>query len=104
LTKIFYHKLTRQGIIVEDDEPISNWSEYQETEPPITQYELDEMSKNYRKQRDNELKRTDFMMLPDMNPDQDLIDYRQSLRDATSHPNWPLETPDIVFRGDVLND
>lgn len=104
MVKIFYHRQTRQGINVEDDEPISNWPDYQETQPPITQHELDEMAKNYRKQRDNELKRTDFMMLSDMNPTQDLIDYRQSLRDAPNHPNWPLEVPNIIFRGNILDD
>jgi len=104
VTKIFYHKLTRYGINVEDDELINNWPEYVETEPPITQYELDEMAKLYRKQRDNELKRTDALMISDRTPDQDLIDYRQSLRDAPDHPDWPLSTPNIDFRGQVLHD
>jgi len=31
-----------------------------------------------------------------MNPPQELLDYRQALRDVTEYEGWPLEWPNIV--------
>ncbi len=60
-----------------------------------TEEELESMRAAFREIRNAELARTDHMVLPDMNPTQELLDYRQSLRDVTTHPGWPVEWPDI---------
>ena len=100
--KTFYHKTDRNSpIIVADDAQISDWPDYIETQPdlPLSNEEIAELDIMMRRMRDAELARTDHLMLSDMNPTQEIIDYRQALRDAPQHPNWPLETPDITFKG-----
>lgn len=100
--KTFYHKTDRNSpIVVDDDAQISDWPDYLETSPdlPASDEEIAEMDIMMRRMRDAELARTDHLMLSDMNPTQEIIDYRQALRDAPSHPNWPLETPDIALQG-----
>jgi hypothetical protein len=61
-----------------------------------TEEELERMRASFRKLRNEELARTDHMVLPDMNPPQELLDYRQALRDVTEYPGWPIEWPDLV--------
>ena len=60
-----------------------------------TEEELEVMRATFREIRNAELARTDYMVLPDMNPSQALLDYRQALRDVTAHEGWPVEWPNI---------
>lgn len=99
--KIIWHRTERgKNLVVEPNADLSQWPDYEEQKGDhhsgYTQEEIDEMDRTYRVDRDRELARTDHMVLPDMNPTQELFDYRQALRDAPSHPNWPLETPNIT--------
>jgi hypothetical protein len=98
MSKIFYHKITRHPIVVDDDAVITDFPDYQTVEPPITDAELEEMKRNFRKLRNEELARTDKYVLPDRPVNQEILDYRQQLRDATDHPNWPFEYPDIPLK------
>lgn len=99
--KIIWHK-TEKGktLIVEVDSDLSQWPDYEEEKKnhhlDYTDEEIADMDKKFRKLRNDELARTDHMMLPDRNPSQELIDYRQALRDAPAHPGWPLELPNIT--------
>jgi len=99
--KLLWHKTERGvSIVVNEDADITQWSDYEEEKKDhhtgYTDEEIAEMDKNFRKLRDEELARTDHMMLPDRNPTQELLDYRQALRDAPAHPGWPLEVPSIT--------
>ena len=96
MTKTIYHRETRQPIIVDDDANMADWPEYVEVRPPMTQAELDDRAANFRKLRNLELARTDHLVLPDRPVNPEVIEYRQQLRDATNHPNWPLEFPPIT--------
>ena len=98
--KIIWHRTERgRNLVVEADADLTQWPDYEEQKGDHhlghTQEEIDEMDRAFREDRDAELARTDYMVLPDMNPTQELLDYRQALRDAPAHPNWPLEVPDI---------
>lgn len=98
--KIIWHKTKRRkNLVVSVDADLSQWPDYEEEQGEHhlghTQEELEEMDRNCRKLRDAELARTDYMVLPDQNPTQELLDYRQSLRDAPAHEGWPLKTPNI---------
>lgn len=50
-----------------------------------------------REERDRRLEKTDWWVLPDNNPTQDQLDYRQALRDITKTYNsltgvvWPVK-------------
>jgi len=99
--KIIWHKTERKkNLVVSSDADLSQWPEYEEEQGEhhlgITQEEIEEMDRAFRQLRNDELARTDYMVLPDQNPTQELLDYRQALRDAPSLPNWPLELPRIV--------
>ena len=99
--KLIWHK-TEKGVslVVDTDADMTQWPDYEEEKQSFhSEYsdeEIAEMDKNFRKLRDEELARTDHMMLPDRNPTQELLDYRQALRDAPAHPGWPLEVPNIT--------
>tara|TARA_B100000768_G_C11243121_1_gene360518 strand:+ start:1167 stop:1487 length:321 start_codon:yes stop_codon:yes gene_type:complete len=98
--KIVWHKTERGNkIVVDSDADMSQWPDYEDEKREHhlghTDEEIAEMDRLYREDRDAELARTDYMMLPDMNPTQELIDYRQALRDAPAYPDWPLKTPNI---------
>lgn len=99
--KVFWHKTIRNNsVIVAPDVDISEWPDYDdhkgEHHMGHTPEELELLSQAQRKLRDEELKRTDYLMLQDMNPSQELIDYRQALRDAPAHEGWPLNPPNII--------
>lgn len=49
---------------------------------------------NQRAKRDALLSATDWMALSDVVMSQDWIDYRQALRDITTHPQWPTINDD----------
>lgn len=101
-TKVVWHKTLKQSIVVAADDDLSRWPEYEEEmgehHSTYSEEEIAEIDRIHRMDRNAELARTDYMMLPDMNPTQDLIDYRQALRDAPEHPGWPLELPNIIRR------
>lgn len=99
---IFYSKTDRKNNIeVDEDALIEDYPDYLVDDPNLLpdSAEIAELDIMMRRMRDAELARTDHLMLPDMNPTQEIIDYRQSLRDAPQHPGWPLSSPDIIFKG-----
>ena len=95
-----YHKTVDTFAVVEesffDNNPL-HFSDYQKTRPQaVIDAETEYLAKSFRAMRDAELKRTDTLMFSDRNPSEELITYRQQLRDAPSHPGWPHETPQIM--------
>lgn len=98
--RVVWHKKERgRCIVVAADDDLSRWPDYEDEKGEHhlghTEEEIAELDRLYREDRNAELARTDYMMLPDMNPTQELIDYRQALRDAPEHPGWPINTPPI---------
>jgi hypothetical protein len=64
------------------------------TSEQIAEYDADIASSN-RGERDFKLSQTDFYALSDVTMSDAMTDYRQALRDITSHSNWPnLEDAD----------
>ena len=49
----------------------------------------EEFAENNRQNRNFLLQQTDVWVLPDRNPTQAQLDYRQALRDIPTHSNWP---------------
>ena len=105
MTKHFYNKVTRDPIVVEDDAVIADFPDYAETQPEFVETAdyLAKLDIMMRRMRNAELARTDHLMLSDMNPTQELIDYRQALRDAPADSGWPENPPDIRYKGDATN-
>lgn len=83
MTKIGYNTATGQAAVFDSSEDMSNWPDYQETQPVAAVIEAT------RAKRDALLLFTDRWALSDRTMTQDQIDYRQALRDITDHANWP---------------
>lgn len=64
------------------------WVVANKTSDQISQYDSDAASNN-RVQRDLLLAETDYFALADVTMDAAMTTYRQSLRDVTTHANWP---------------
>jgi hypothetical protein len=83
MTKIWFNIADGSPTVFDDDENMSNWPDFQETQPEqvFVNVLLDE--------RLAALEATDVWALSDRTMTQDQIDYRQALRDITDHANWP---------------
>ena len=106
-----YQSVRRNGVVQDDS---SNWVEAWQiadmfadtTEDGVTttkaeheaayQAQLDsDAAKRNRSQRDTLIAETDWMALSDVTMSAEMTNYRQALRDITSHSNWPhLEEAD----------
>ena len=99
--KLMWHRTTpRCVIVVDENADVSLFPDYEDVEGPhhsvITKEQIEEMDRHNRQLRNAELARTDYMVLPDMNPTQELLEYRQALRDAPATEGWPLVLPNIT--------
>jgi hypothetical protein len=61
----------------------------------IDETEIERMAADARRLRNAKLAETDWMVLPDRNPSEALLAWRQLLRDVTKHEGFPLEMPNI---------
>jgi hypothetical protein len=91
----FYHIITGNAAVFDDDALISDWPEYTDTAPTVT---ADETAEEVRKQRDDLLKQSDWTQLSDAPVDQATwATYRTALRnisDQSGFPNsvsWPTK-------------
>ena len=70
-----------------DEDGVSHTKSEQET---AYQARLDaDTAASHRATRDNKLAETDFYALSDVTMSSEMQSYRQSLRDITTHDNWP---------------
>lgn len=84
-------------------EPAEKASTWEDVVAKYPEYEAKWAMKEMREQRDEKLKETDILVLPDRSPSEELLAYRQALRDlpATETPsyntsdelvvNWPTK-------------
>ena len=92
MTKIFYNTSTGDPAIFEDDASISDWPDFQTTQPDTTAINATQV----RAERDALLETSDTMALADRITD-GWRTYRQALRDVPAQsgfPNsvtWPVE-------------
>jgi hypothetical protein len=66
---------------------------------------VEDVERENRQMRDHKLSSTDWWCVSDRTPTQQQLDYRQALRDITTHANWPrLEQDDWPTNpeGDLL--
>ncbi len=71
-----------------------DWTITDKTTEEIAEYDADTATTN-RATRDAKLAETDFYALSDVTMSSEMQSYRQSLRDITTHENWPnLEDAD----------
>jgi hypothetical protein len=92
MTKIFYNKTTGDPAVFEDDANVSDWPNFQTSQPDITTVKAVAI----RAERDALLAASDSMALADRITDA-WRTYRQSLRDLPAQSgfptnvNWPVE-------------
>lgn len=93
MTKFLFHRETGNKGIFDDDVNLADWPDYQETLPVI--YKESES----RHQRMLLLSDSDTWALTDRTMTDEQIQYRQALRDITTHANWPnLDASDWPIR------
>ena len=83
--KLLYHTTIRGNSMgVPDDANVSDYPDYQETEPTWTPTE-----DAVRAERDFCLAQTDFYAMSDVTMPEDIREYRQSLRDVPQQDGFP---------------
>tara|TARA_R110002167_G_scaffold224691_1_gene430064 strand:- start:58 stop:342 length:285 start_codon:yes stop_codon:yes gene_type:complete len=86
MTKTWYNKTTGGGAVFDDAEDMSNWPDFQETQPDMTPI----LAAEARTQRDELLAASDSNVWPDHVPDA-WRTYRQSLRDIPAQAGFPTD-------------
>ena len=81
MTKTWFHKITGNGAVFQDDASISDWSDFQESAVAAS-------ATQGRAQRDALLAASDHMALADRITD-DWRTYRQALRDLPAAEGFP---------------
>lgn len=102
MTKTFWNIETKQPIVVSDDAHISDYEGFTDSEilPEITREQLEAQ---FRLLREKVFAATDALVLPDRNPPQELLDFRQFLRDVpNTQPNFAYELNDVSEYGNKL--
>lgn len=85
MTKIFYNKTTGDPAVFEDNANVSDWPNFQTSQPDITTAKAVAV----RAQRDALLAASDSMALADRITDE-WRTYRQSLRDLPAQEGFPV--------------
>ena len=88
MSKTFYNTTTGDGAVFDDEEDMSNWPDFQETQIDMTAINLAKV----RAERDEILAASDHMALADRITD-DWRTYRQALRDLPAAEGFP----DVTF-------
>jgi len=91
MTKIFYNKTTGDPAVFDDDADVSDWPEFQTSEPDTTAIKAAAI----REERNKLLSASDHMALADRITDA-WKTYRQALRDVPAQSGfpdvtWPVE-------------
>lgn len=81
-------KVERQDPQLSGSSWVMSWSVLSKTQAEVEEYDASMASKN-RQKRNELLSQTDYYALTDVTMDAAMTSYRQSLRDITSHSNWP---------------
>lgn len=90
--QIFYHKKTGQAAVFADDENISDWSDYQETQPDPNEEEIRSERNALLNESDKEMMKifdeaTSWANLETLRSDWKT--YRQALRDVPTQDGFP---------------
>ena len=88
MSKTFYNTTTGDGAVFDDDASLSDWPDFQETQPDMTAIN----STKVRAERDALLAASDNMALADRITDQ-WRTYRRALRDLPAQGGFP----DVTF-------
>lgn len=97
MAKIFWEISTLNPIVVSDDALVTDFDGYTDVEPDAAKSK-EELEAEFRALRDKILAATDAMVVPDRNPPQELIDFREFLRDV------PNTQPDFAYRLDGASE
>ena len=84
MTRVFYNKTTGDGAVFADDASLSDWPDFQETQPAMTPI----LAAEVRAERDALLAASDSMALADRITDA-WKTYRQALRDVPAQSGFP---------------
>ena len=104
---VIWHKTEKLvSLLVPHDFDILMYPDFELERGPhhdaYSEEELAEISAGHRALRNAELARTDHMVEEGMNPSQELLDYRQALRDAPETEGWPLVVPEQLEQEGAL--
>ena len=86
MTKVFYNKTTGARAVFADDASLSDWPDFQETQPDMTPI----LAAEVRAERDELLAASDHMALADRITDA-WKTYRQALRDVPAQAGFPTD-------------
>lgn len=102
MVKRFWNLSTKQPILVEDDASLSDFPGYTDVEL-VMEKTREQLEADFRALRAKILQATDLMVLPDRNPPQALLEFRQFLRDVpNTQENFAYELTGVSEYGNQL--